>query len=161
MAGGPRWARIVRRMADLQYRLLDRFRHPDAFDVREPQRPAELSGFAGQHTCLLVSYRKTGEPVPSPITFALSDGKFYLRTEPRTAKVRRIRRDARVLLAPCSFRGKPRAAFAAGTARILPPADHQRAHDILRASYRLVDKLYEGAVDHLPVELTYLEITPE
>jgi uncharacterized protein len=161
MARTPRWARAVRRMADIQYRLMDRLRHRDAFVVREPERPANLGTFSGHHTCLLVSYRRTGEPVPSPITFALSDGRFYVRSEPRTAKVRRVRHDSRVLLAPCSFRGKPAASFIAGTARILPPEEHPAAHDVLRAGYRLIDKLYEGAVDHLPVELTYLEITPE
>jgi uncharacterized protein len=157
----PRWARIVRRIADRQYRVLDRIRHRDAFVVREPVRPAELSHFRGQHTCLLVTYRRSGEPVPSPITFALSDGRLYVRTEPRTAKVTRIRANPAVLVAPSSFRGKPRGPFVAATARILPPEEHRRAHDLLRASYRLFDRLYEGAADRMPVELTYLEITPE
>jgi PPOX class probable F420-dependent enzyme len=129
--------------------------------VREPVRPADLRPFRDQHTCLLVTYRRSGEPVPSPITFALSDGKLYVRTEPRTAKVTRIRADPTVLVAPSSFRGKPRGPFIAGTARILPMQEHQRAHDVLRASYRLFDRLYEGAADRMPVDLTYLEITPE
>jgi uncharacterized protein len=156
----PRWARVVRRLADLQYRLMDRIRHPDAFLVKAPVRPTDLTPFRGQHTCLLVTYRKSGEAVPSPITFALSDGKFYVRTEPRTAKVKRIRANSAVLVAPSSFRGKPRGPFIAGTARIMSSDEHRRACDILRASYRLFDRLYEGAADRMPVELTYLEITP-
>jgi PPOX class probable F420-dependent enzyme len=150
----------VRKLADLQYRLFDRVRHPQAFIVSEPVRPTDLTPFQGQHTCLLVTYRKSGQPVPSPITFALSDGKLYVRTESRTAKVNRIRSNPAVLVAPSSFRGKPRGPFTAGTARIMAPDEHRRAHGILRASYRRVDRLYEGAADRMPVDLTYLEITP-
>jgi uncharacterized protein len=157
----PRWARIVRRLADLQYRLFDRIRHPDAFVVKAPIHPPDLASFHGQHTCVLVTYRKSGQPVPSPITFAMSDGKLYVRTEPRTAKVKRIRANPAVLVAPSSFRGQPRGPFIAGIARVMALEEHQRAHDILWTSYRFVDRLYEGAADRMPVELTYLLITPD
>ena len=61
----------------------------------------------GHKYCLLVTYKRSGEPVPTPVWFGLGDGKLYVRSEAGVAKVRRIRNDPRVRVAPCTVRGKP------------------------------------------------------
>jgi len=150
------------RLADLQYRLLDRIRHRDAFAAaRTAGTATDLSGLAGHHTCLLVTHKRSGEPVPSPVLFGLSEGKLYLRTEARSAKIKRIANDPRVLVGPCNFRGKPLGDLVRGVARVLPATEHAEAYAVLRANYRTSDRMFESALDRLPIDLAYVELTPE
>lgn len=159
MLSTGRWARVVRRVADLEYRLHDRLRPRDAFDAcRDPRITHDLAVLAGTSTCLLVTYRRSGEPVPSPVFFGTADEKIYIRSEGRTAKLRRIAANPAVLVAPSNFRGRPLNAFLAGTARIMDKAEEPKAYAALRANYRLLDRLYENTADRLPVEPVYLEI---
>jgi PPOX class probable F420-dependent enzyme len=48
------------------------------------------------HTGVLTTLRSDGWPVSLPIWFVVGDGVVYVRTPPRTKKVRRIERDSRV-----------------------------------------------------------------
>ena len=57
--------------------FLGRIRHPTAAEVNE----AGTSGFdhlEGHKYCLLVTFRRSGEPVPTPVWFGL-DGRQGLR----------------------------------------------------------------------------------
>ena len=151
----------MRRIADAEYRLHDRLRPRDAFEaVRAPTITNDPSVLDGTSTCLLVTYRRSGEPVPSPVLFGVADGKIFFRAEQRTAKIRRIRANPWVLVAPCSFRGRPTGPFVKGTARIVEPHEQAAAYTALRRNYRWADRLYESTADRLPVEPAYVEITP-
>jgi uncharacterized protein len=147
-------------MAD---RVYHRMRHPEALSVaRGGTAGAEgFDGLRGHKYCLLVSYKRSGDPVPTPVWFALDDsGRVVIRTEADCAKVRRIRADAHVRLAPASARGKPLGALAEGTARELDASDHARAEATLQANYGLGRRLYEGMSGPLGVKTTYLEVAP-
>jgi uncharacterized protein len=123
-----------------------------------------VSGFEhlrGHKYCLLVSYKRSGEAVPTPVWFGLGDGKVYVRSEANVAKVKRIRNHPQVRLAPCTVRGKPLGPPADGRARVLEqPGDEQEAEVALQANYGLGRKLYEGAGGALGTETVYLEIAP-
>jgi uncharacterized protein len=120
-----------------------------------------VSGFEhlrGHKYCLLVTYRRSGEPVPTPVWFGLRDGKLYVRSEADGAKVKRVRNDPRVRVAPCTVRGKPLGPPAEGQARVLELASaEERAETALQANYGLGRKVYEGT---LGAVAAYLEITP-
>jgi PPOX class probable F420-dependent enzyme len=152
-------ARIVRRLADLEYRLHNRLRPTEAFDAsREPTIVDDLGVLRGTSTCLLVTYRRSGEPVPTPVLFGVADGRIYIRAEDRTAKLKRIAANPMVLVAPCNFRGTPLGPFVRGTARVVDPSEEAHAYAALRSNYRLMYRLYESMADRLPVVPTYLEI---
>ncbi len=155
MSAGSR----VARAAD---RFYDRIRHPDA--ALAAGAGARTRGFAslrGHKYCLLVTYRRSGEPVPTPVWFGLDEtGRaLYVRTESRTGKVRRIRANPRVLVGPASARGKPTGPLAEGSGRVLEPADAPRAELVLRSNYGLGRRLYEGMSGPLGVDTVYLEVT--
>ena len=115
----------------------------------------------GHKYCLLVTYRRSGEAVPTPVWFGLHDQKLYVRSERAVAKVKRIRNDPRVRVAPCTVRGKPLGPPVEGRARVLDqPGDEQEAEAALNANYGLGRKIYEGAGSALGGETVYLEITP-
>ena len=115
----------------------------------------------GHKYCLLVTYKRRGEAVPTPVWFGLADGKLYVRSEANVAKVKRIRNDLHVRVAPCTARGKPLGPPAEGQARVLDePSDEAKAEAALQANYGLGRKVYEGAGGALGVKAVYLEITP-
>jgi PPOX class probable F420-dependent enzyme len=149
-------------MTSISNRFYHWIRHPAASSLSTETRT--VPGFdhlRGHKYCLLVTYRRSGEPVPTPVWFGLGGGKLYVRTEANVAKVTRIRNDSRVRVAPCSVRGKPLGLPAEGRARVLDqPNDEAEAEAALEANYGLGRKAYEGAGGALGVQTVYLEIVP-
>lgn len=149
-------------MPSLPNRFYDWIRHPAARSLAEEQ--PVVSGFDrldGHKYCLLVTYKRDGEPVPTPVWFGLADGKLYVRSDAGAAKVKRIRNDPRARIAPCTSRGKPLGPPAEGRARVLAQqSDTEVAEAALRANYGLGRRLYEGASDALRTEAVYLEVSP-
>lgn len=60
----------------------------------------------GERHISLATFRKTGEAVRTPVWFAEFGGRLYLRTIANSGKVKRIRNNRRVKLAPCTIHGK-------------------------------------------------------
>jgi uncharacterized protein len=54
----------------------------------------------------LTTYRRTGETVPTPVWVVDRGDALLVWTPAGTGKVKRLRRDPRVTLAPCSRRGR-------------------------------------------------------
>jgi PPOX class probable F420-dependent enzyme len=143
-------------------RVYDGLRHRDAFSAARQEPTAHgFDGLRGHKYCLLITFRRSGEPVPTPVWFGLdTDGRLFVRTEAGAAKVKRIRADSRVRVAPASSRGKPAGPLAAGVARVLAGDDEAHAERALQANYGLGRRLYEGASGPLGVHTVYLEVTP-
>jgi PPOX class probable F420-dependent enzyme len=152
---------MIAKLTKLQYRFLDRVRHAEALRAAKDRPTAQdFEALCGHHYCLLVSFRRSGEPVPTPVLFALREGKLYFRTEAGVGKVARIRNHATVRVAPCNWRGRPLGPVAQGSARLLPTAEADGAYAVLRESYTFGDRLFEGMVDRLPVHMVYVEVAP-
>jgi PPOX class probable F420-dependent enzyme len=143
-------------------RFYDSVRHPSARSLAT--EGATVSGFdhlRGHKYCLLVSYKRDGEAVPTPVWFGLAGGKLYVRSEADAAKVKRIRNDPRARVGPCTARGRPLGPPAEGRARVLEDrADFGAAEAALEANYGLGRKLYERAGGALGVKTVYLEVMP-
>jgi PPOX class probable F420-dependent enzyme len=162
---GERKRRFGQRAARLIFRLLDRGRDRRAFEAAKlPPTRTDFAEFDGVRQCLLVTYRKSGEPMPSPINFGLADGKLYVRTDGSTGKVKRLRRNPSSVLVPCGLRGKPVGAAVAATARILPEAEIARADDVIAANWSLPMRLLERGLDvsarMFEQDLVYVEFSP-
>lgn len=54
----------------------------------------------------LTTYRKDGTPVATPVWFATEDDELYVWTRIDSWKVKRLRRDPRVVVAACDVRGR-------------------------------------------------------
>lgn len=136
----------------------DRGRSPEAFEV-----PAghwgNLDGLRGHKYAVLVTYRRNGDPVPSPIWFGMDGGRAYIRTGADSWKVKRIKSNPAVVIAPSNSRGKPTGPGIHSVARILPPVEHPRAIAARLAAYGLGRWIYDRSVARLYGEAAYLEIT--
>lgn len=150
------------RAMDASYRLMELSRHRKAAEIA--RRPPKAEGFAeleGARQALVVTYKRSGEPVPTVVNCALSeDERLYFRSEPQTAKVKRIGNDPRVMVGPCSVRGKPRGGMASGRARILAPEESKHAYELIRGNWSLAMRPSELAMDRLGLEVVYVEVTP-
>lgn len=149
------------RLAAASNRVYARIRHPGAFEAAsQPGERRDFTPLAGHKYCLLTTFRRSGQPVPTPVWFGLADSRAYVRTEADAAKVKRIRSQPRVTLAPCTVRGRPLGPVVEGRARVLPADEEAPAEAALRANYGLGRRLYEGAADRTGVDAVYVEISP-
>jgi PPOX class probable F420-dependent enzyme len=153
---------LKHRLADASYWVYGRMRHKAAFDsAAQPGTAQDFAGLRGQKYALLVTFRKDGTAVPTPVWFALlDDRRLVTHTEERTAKVRRIRRDPRARVFPSDPRGKPLGPGVETTARILATEEERElAEAALDDHYgrarRIYDKLLVDEGD-----MVYLELSP-
>lgn len=109
----------------------------------------------GQRYISLATFRKTGVAVYTPIWLAEEGDKLYFMTNSKLGKVKRIRNNARVKIAPCTIRGKITGPEFEATARILPVEDGARVRDAIKAKYWLARMPFLWRNTD-----TYVEITP-
>jgi uncharacterized protein len=153
------------KMSKLMFRGMDKMRHRGAFDVAAvTPTGTDFTGFDKTRQIVLVTYKRSGEAMPSPINHGVADGKVYVRTDASTGKVKRMRNNPRVVMVPCSLRGKPRGQAVAGVARILPESEHAHAYEAIEANWSLPMKVFERSLDKgsaaLGIDTAYIEITP-
>lgn len=101
--------------------------------------------FAGAKYLNLETFRKTGVGVRTPVWFAQSNDNstsgrltFYVYSEAKAGKVKRIRNNPKVRLAPCNFRGDLRGAWVDGQARLCADDEVAQAQALLRHKYGML-----------------------
>ena len=96
-----------------------------------------LAPFADAKYLSLETYRKTGAGVRTPVWFAQQDRTIYLYSEAHVGKVKRIRNNPQVSVAPCSVRGKLRGDWVRGRAHICDAQEAAIGQRLLRRRYFL------------------------
>ena len=100
-----------------------------------------VASLAGERYISLTTFKRDGTPVSTPVWVTSDDGRRLLVwSGARTWKVRRLRRDPRVLVAAASFRGVERGARIAGQARVV---DDPGIDGLLRRKYRVLKRLLD------------------
>jgi PPOX class probable F420-dependent enzyme len=147
----------VQRLTAIENKMLDRTRSSQAHAVATTPPTGTIDDLGRRNYCVLVTYRKDGTPVPSPLWFGISDGKLYFHTA--GFKVKRIERNPDVLVAPASFRGRPLGPPFAGTARVLPATESAVAERSLAEKYGLQRRLYLKVFGQEDLGV-HVEVTP-
>ena len=98
------------------------------------EKHATLSPFEGEKVISLETYRRSGKPVRTPVWFLEEDGVIYVHTDDSTGKVKRIRQNPRVRIAPSHFRGKPKTDYIDARAELVRDPEtvkkyHSRIYD--------------------------------
>ena len=137
------------------------------------QRPAPQgrpdgapAAFPGKYLSL-TSFRRDGGGVATPVWFVEADGRLLVETDAGSYKVRRIRRDPRVTIAPCTATGRLRSTPRPAWAELLPDTEVARVDQLMGRKYR-VDLLFIRPLRKMQAALhrqprgtpVVLEITP-
>jgi PPOX class probable F420-dependent enzyme len=102
--------------------------------------PDTIAQFANAKYLNLETFRKTGVGVRTPVWFADESGSpvFYIYSAPDAGKVKRIRNNPKVRIAPCTFRGNLRGAWVEGRARVCDGDEAAHGQELLRHKYGLL-----------------------
>jgi PPOX class probable F420-dependent enzyme len=149
-------------MSNTWNKFLDRIRSPKATQVAgEKGKTSSFGELRGAKYTLLVTHKRSGEPVPTPVWAGLGeDGKLYVRSERDVAKVRRIRNDSHVKVARCGSRGQPQGDLIEGRARIVSPDEEERAERAIAAHFGLGRRIYESTMGAAAGPMVYIEVSP-
>lgn len=92
--------------------------------------------FPGERYMSLVTFRKNGAEVATPVWFAWDDGTLWVFTAGNAGKVKRLRNSSRARVAACDMRGGLRGPWLDAEARLVDdPAAEARAYAALRRKY--------------------------
>jgi PPOX class probable F420-dependent enzyme len=94
-----------------------------------------LAQLAAERYLSLETYRRTGQAVPTPVWFVVHGETIYVYTLASAGKVKRIRNNPRVRIAPCEARGTLKGLWIDATARIVDEGEAAQAHELLVAKY--------------------------
>ena len=85
----------------------------------------------------LTTFRRTGQPVPTPVWAAPDGDDLVVWTRADSGKVKRLRHTSRVTVAPCDIRGRVRGPAVEATAGFVDRAEWPQALAALRRAYGL------------------------
>jgi PPOX class probable F420-dependent enzyme len=114
--------------------------------------------FAGQKYISLMTFRKNGQGVATPVWFAEEGEEFFVYSEAAAGKIKRIRNNPHVRIAPCDMRGRLRGEWVEATARILEGEEAVRADNLLNAKYTWQKRLLAFFAKFRPRPRAYLAI---
>ncbi|MGH9557232.1 MAG: PPOX class F420-dependent oxidoreductase [Terriglobales bacterium] len=123
--------------------------------------PGKLAQFAGHNYLNLETYRRNGEAVRTPVWFAEDQGVFYIYSLADAGKIKRMRRNPRVRIAPCSFRGDLLGAWVDATTGILDGPEAARGDELLDKKYGWQRKLGNLWRRIVPKQRTVVAIEPD
>ena len=121
---------------------------------------AVLTGLKDRHFLNLTTFRKNGVPVVTTVLFALMGDKIYVWTTKDSGKVKRIRNDASVQIAPSTRLGRQLGPIATATGRILSVSEQTEAQTVTDHQFGWMKKLFALIWRLQGREQIYLEITP-
>jgi PPOX class probable F420-dependent enzyme len=100
-----------------------------------------IAEIASAEYVLLTTFKKDGTGVGTPLWVGRDGDGLVVWTPTDTWKVKRIRRDPRVTVAPCDFRGNPKGPEVEGKGEILDSTETERVRDILSKKYGIKGRL--------------------
>jgi PPOX class probable F420-dependent enzyme len=117
--------------------------------------------FKKQKYMSVETYRKSGEGVRTPVWFIESNGEFLFNTEETSAKVKRIRRNPAVKIAPCNMRGDLIGEFIPGSARFLSPEETALAKKTYAKKYGIMGRIFESLGNSRKSARVFLAVKPD
>jgi hypothetical protein len=119
---------------------------------REPEPGINRSqlhppAFATAECIKLVTRRRNGAEVATPVWFVLWNDTACLRTATRFGKVKRLHNDPAVRYAPCDWDGNVSGPWLEGRAELIPATDERAA---------VIDRLLDGKYGERRAEMSRL-----
>jgi PPOX class probable F420-dependent enzyme len=104
--------------------------------------PVTLELLGDAQYLLLTTFRRDGTAVPTPVWSVRDGDSLLVWTVGDSGKVKRIRRDGAVTVAPCTVRGRPKADPVSANATLLGPEGGVQARELIKKKYGLQGRLF-------------------
>lgn len=114
---------------------------------------------SGRRYVSLTTFRKDGTPVATPVWLVGYEDGIAVWTGAGSGKVKRLRRDKAVTVAPCTIRGRVLGEAVAGRARLLSAEENARVRALIRRKYRLQGWLVTRRAERRPESTVSYAIT--
>jgi uncharacterized protein len=115
-----------------------------------PTTPSRLlEPFVGQWAVLLNTYRRDGTPIGTPVNIAVDGDRAFVRTFDSAWKLKRIRNNPEVEIAPSTWRGKPTGPAIRARARVLEGEESEYAGRLLARKHPILHRLLVPLVHRL------------
>ena len=122
---------------------------------------AAFDRFVNQKTVLLTSYRRDGTPVGTPVNIAVEGTRAFVRTFDTAWKLKRVRNNPAVEIAPSTARGKPTGPAIRARARLLTGSEAERASEALNKKHPILHGVLVPLVHRLRGnKAVHIELTP-
>lgn len=95
----------------------------------------QLERFREPRAAVLTTFRRNGEGVDTPVNIVVDGDRAFFRTWSAAGKVKRLRRDHHIRLAPSTMRGTPTGEAIDAEARPADPDGDRRARELLRRKH--------------------------
>jgi PPOX class probable F420-dependent enzyme len=110
----------------------------------------------------LETFRKSGVGVKTPVWFVQDGDVFYVQTVADSGKVKRVRNNGQVNIAPCKVDGKLVGTWLpARSHEVKEPITINRVDRLLNKKYGLMKMLFSFSRNRKGVKDTILEIQPD
>jgi len=120
-----------------------------------------LEPFVHQRYVLLITYRRDGAPIGTPVHNAVDGDRAFVRTWDTTWKLKRIRNNPEVEVAPSTMRGKPTGSAIHARARILEGDESTYASRAIARKHRILHGFLVPLVHRLRRNPTmHIELRP-
>jgi PPOX class probable F420-dependent enzyme len=120
-----------------------------------------LEPFVRQKTVLLTTYRRDGTPVGTPVNIAVDGDRAFVRTFDTAWKLKRIRNNPEVEIAPSTMRGEPTGPAIQARARVLSGSESEYAGRALTRKYPILQGFFVPLFHRLRRHKTiHIELVP-
>ena len=102
---------------------------------------SEIQNLHSKKYIVLETYKKTNQPVKTPVWFVIHNELIYVITRDKTGKVKRLKNNQSVKIAPCTFFGKPTGNWILGNAKFVTGEEFKIALELREKKYGFVDKI--------------------
>lgn len=110
---------------------------------------ADLEPFVENKTVLLTTYRKDGTPVSAPVSMAVDRDRAFIRTPEKAGKVKRLRNNPVLAVAPSTMRGTPTGTAIRARAQEVHDDTWKHAGHLLRRKHPLLQGVAVPLMHHL------------
>ena len=120
-----------------------------------------LEPFVHQKTVLLTTFRRDGAPVGTPVHIAVDGDRAFVRTFDTAGKLKRIRNNPEVELAPSTMGGTPTGPAIRARARLLDGDESAHAARLIARKYPIIHGMLIPLVHRLRGNRTmHIELSP-
>jgi len=104
-----------------------------------------LKNLQNQKYLALETFKKNGDAVKTPVWFVIKNNLIYIVTREDTGKIKRLKNNKKVRLAPSNFKGNPIGDWVFGTVNFSSEDETKEVITLRRKKYGFLERIAQFA----------------